>query len=162
MSSNTGNNPFGKPATEEEEDDDSFELDGTDKTSSFSVPEGMYRMRVIELEKSVSKAGKPMWVWTFLLMQGPEGGLGKELKCFTSLSAAAQWRINQVVNALALPTVDGKMKLSKKDIINKECIGVITDQEYDGKTNSSIGDCYALESDEGKEFKKMKLPKYES
>ena len=131
--------PFGTPGTE---DDDDFSVDGLDEVSSFYVPPNKYRAKVIELTKEVSKQGNPMWVWTFAIVHGDQSG--KELKVWTALTAAALWKLVEVLDALKLGHVDGKAKFKKNDVINKECYIVVEDSEYNGRKTSTISQCEVI------------------
>ncbi len=128
-----GDNPFGKAPDGDEE----FSVEGLDEGSSkFHIPEGEYRMRLIDLDKDTSKAGNPMWIWTFAVVKGEHEGA--ELKTYTALTPAAMWKLTEVLEALQVPAADGRAKFKKNDVIGRECTGTVEDNEYQGRVNSSI------------------------
>ena len=127
-------NPFGKAP----DGDDEFEIDGLDEAgdSKFRIPEGEYKMRLIELEKGESKAGNPMWIWTFCVIDGDHEGT--ELKTWTALTPAAMWKLSEVLTALGFEAKDGRAKFKKQEAIGREVLATVEDSEYQGRTNSSI------------------------
>lgn len=138
-------NPFGKPKNTEPEDDD-FSLDDVvEGGSNFLFPDGDYRARVIDVVKETSKAGNAMWVWTFLIMQGDEGGLGKEVKCWTALTPAAMWKLTEVLKAIGIAVVDGKVRAKRADLVGKECAITCVAEEYNGSESSKIQKCTHLD-----------------
>ena len=49
---------------------DNFEVDLSDVQSGFTIPDGAYRVKCIEIEQTVSKGGNPMFAWTFEISAG--------------------------------------------------------------------------------------------
>jgi hypothetical protein len=125
-----------KPTTDDT--DDVFELDGLDEIDSkFLVPDGDYELKVTDVTKDVSKSGNPMWVWDLVIVSGPEAG--KEFKTWTAITAGALWKLVQVLAAIGLH--DGKSKkvrFSRDEAIGKRCIGVLKQEEYNGRMSSKI------------------------
>ena len=139
MGADNDNNPFGQVP----DADDEFTVEGLDEgDSKFKIPEGEYKMRLIDLVKETSKAGNPMWVWTFTVVSGEHEGI--ELKTWTALTPAAMWKLTEVLQALGLPSDGKRANFKKKDALGKECIAVVEDSEYQGRVNSSISNLKPL------------------
>jgi hypothetical protein len=147
----SGDNPFGKVPGGDEE----FEIGGLDEIDSkFRIPEGAYRMRLIELEKGTSKADNPMWIWTFVVVSGDHEGT--ELKTWTALTPAAMWKLSEVLEALGFEAKDGRAKFKKEEAIGREVMAEVVDSEYQGRTNSSISTLKPLEEGDKKQKKGKK------
>lgn len=115
---------------------DSFEVDLTNIQSQFTVPDGAYRAKCVEVEQSVSKGGNPMFVWTFEIVEGPHTGF--QTKVFTAITPAAIWKVAETVQALGVGQSGSVCKFRRSDVINKEC-GILMEQgEYNGQTRSSV------------------------
>ncbi len=139
----TSGNPFGSPGAES--DDDDFDIDLGDAEGGIEV--GVYAMRVLDVEKQVSKAGNDMWTWTFVVTGDDKGKAcdadGTELKLWTALTPAALWKLIEVVQALGIEVVDGKIKAKKKDLVGKTCFGNVEMREYQGRDVPSLDKCMA-------------------
>lgn len=138
-------NPFGDPGSDSGDDD--FEVDMGEEGGA-PVPAGIYQIRVVDVETGVSKAGNPMWTWTWAIT-GDENGKeteceGKELKLWTALTPAAMWKLAETVKALGIPITDNKIKCKKADIVGKSCKAVVEESEYNGRPTSSLSKCLPL------------------
>jgi hypothetical protein len=123
--------PFGSP-------DDEFE---TDLQIESDLPNGVYPAKVADIRKQESKKGNPMWVFDFVISDGPHAG--SEVPCFCALTPAALWKLGDVVRGLGVPveTVNGKpkVKFNRADLIgNRVFIGVEKSEGYD----PSVSDVY--------------------
>lgn len=122
---------------------DSFEVDLTDvQTNNFSIPDGNYKVRCIEIEQSVSKGGNPMFVWTFEVSEGEHAGF--QSKVFTAITPAAMWKVAETVQALGVGQTGSVVKFKRTDVINKECGALIEQTEYNGNTRSQISRVMSL------------------
>lgn len=119
-----------------------FEVDLTNTSSGYNVPDGAYRMRLVEVEQSVSQSGNPMFIWTFTIVEGEYAG--KDFKSFTALTPAAMWKVAEVVQALGVGQTGQVVKFKRSDVINRECGAVIEMQEYNGNERSSIAKVISL------------------
>lgn len=143
-------NPFGAP--EEEEADDEFSLNGPlDGDSDFRYPEGLYVVACSDVEKSVSSNENPMWVWSLKLWDNvdniknvlsPGEHRGKEIKNFTAITAAAMWKLREMVEGLLLGKKGENLKFKKADAIGRLCVVELQDDEYKGVKRSSIAKVY--------------------
>lgn len=115
---------------------DNFEVDLSEVQSNFVIPDGMYRVKCIEVEQTVSKGGNPMFVWTFEVSAGEHTGF--QSKVFTALTPAAMWKVAETVEALGVGQTGQVVKFKRSDVINKECGALIEQSEYNGQNRSSI------------------------
>lgn len=115
---------------------DMFEIDLSEVSTSSAIPEGIYKVRCIEVEQSVSQSGNPMFVWTFTIIEGQHQG--KDYKVYTVTTPSALWKVAEVVQALGVGQSGQVVKFKRSDVLNKECGAVIEDTEYQGSTRSQI------------------------
>ena len=115
---------------------DNFEVDLSEVQSGFTIPDGIYRVKCIEIEQTVSKGGNPMFVWTFEVSEGSHTGF--QCKVFTALTPAAMWKVAETVEALGIGQQGQVVKFKRSDVINKECGALIVQSEYNGQNRSSI------------------------
>lgn len=115
---------------------DSFEVDLTDVQDNFTVPDGLYKVRCQDVEQSVSKSGNPMFVWTFVVVEG--NFTGREFKVFTALTPAAMWKVAETVKAMGVGQQGQVVKFKRSDVVGKDCGAQIEATEYNGQTRSQI------------------------
>ena len=130
------------PGTASSAGPDSFEIDLTNVQDNFKVPDGLYRVRCQDVEQSVSKGGNPMFVWTFVVIEGDY--TGREFKVFTAITPAAMWKVAETVMALGVGQQGQVVKFKRSDVINKECGALIEETEYNGNTRSQISRVMSL------------------
>lgn len=146
------NNPFipnngapapmpGAPANNAAEN---FEVDLTDvQESSFTIPDGNYKVKCMNVEQNVSKGGNPMFVWDFEISEGDHAGF--KSKVFTAITPAAMWKVAETVQALGVGQTGSVVKFKRSDVINKECGAIFEQTEYDGKMRSQISRLITLQ-----------------
>lgn len=115
---------------------DTFEVDLTDVSGGFTIPDGNYKIKCVEVEQSVSKGGNPMFVWTFEVSEGPHAGF--QLKTFTAITPAAMWKVAETVVALGVGQTGSVVKFKRSDVIGKECGAAVEKGEYNGNERSQI------------------------
>ena len=115
---------------------DNFEVDLSEVQSGFTIPSGLYRVKCIEIEQTVSKGGNPMFVWTFEVSSGDRAGF--QSKVFTAITPAAMWKVAETVEALGVGQQGQVVKFKRSDVINKECGALFEETEYNGQTRSQI------------------------
>ena len=131
------NTPMAAPA------DDTYEVDLTDVQDGFRIPDGVYKVKCINIEQNVSKGGNPMFVWTFQVSEGDH--IGFESKVFTAITPAAMWKVAETVQALGVGQTGSVVKFKRTDVINKECGAQIEATEYNGNTRSQISKIMSLQ-----------------
>jgi Protein of unknown function (DUF669) len=113
---------------------------------SFHIPEGDYRMKVISAEKGTSKNDNEQIEWKF---EGLEGkAKGKKFYFYTTLTPESLWKLGQTLEALGLQVPDSSMDIDLEELIDLECIGVVEDDEYQGKVKSKLQSVTAVEEEE--------------
>ena len=128
------NNPFGNP--EGNEVDNMFEINLEAPEFDTSVPEGEYVGKCIDVIKGVSKAGNPMWTWTFTIIEGPHSG--EDLKLFTAITPAAIWKLTETLNAFGLVEKGKPVQFSRDDVLNTMVYMDIIPDEYNGQPRASL------------------------
>lgn len=122
---------------------DSFSVDLTDvQENSFTIPDGNYRVKCVDVEQSVSKGGNPMFVWTFEISEGEHSGF--QSKVFTAITPAAMWKVAETVIALGIGQTGAVVKFTRSQVIGKECGALIEQTEYNGATRSQISRVMSL------------------
>lgn len=122
---------------------DNFEVDLTGvETNSFTIPDGNYKVKCIDVEQSVSKGGNPMFVWTFEISEGDHAGF--QSKVFTAITPAAMWKVAETVIALGVGQTGSVVKFKRTDVVGKECGALIEATEYNGTTRSQISSVMSL------------------
>jgi len=115
-----------------------FEVDlSGQKANSFMIPEGKYAVQLIDVEKSESQAGNPMWIWDFEVVGTEHSGF--TLRSYTAITPAALWKLSETLEALGLSEGGGQLaKFSKSAAIGRRCVAIVKDSTYNEKTRSSI------------------------
>lgn len=115
---------------------DNFEVDLSEVQPGFTIPDGVYKVKCVEIEQTVSRSGNPMFTWTFEVSAGPNAGF--QSKVFTALTPAAMWKVAETVEALGVGQTGQVVKFKRSDVINKECGALFEQNEYNGQTRSQI------------------------
>lgn len=121
---------------------DNFEVDLSEVQSNFVIPDGIYRVRCIDVEQTVSKGGNPMFAWSFEVSSGDYTGF--QSKVFTALTPAAMWKVAETVEALGVGQTGQVVKFKRSDVINKECGALIEKSDYNGNVRSQISRVMSL------------------
>lgn len=121
---------------------DNFEIDLSAVQSGYTVPDGLYKVKCIEIEQTVSKGGNPMFTWTFEISAGNYAGF--QTKVFTALTPAAMWKVAETVEALGIGQQGQVVKFKRTDVIGKECGALIEKSEYNGQERSQIAQVMTL------------------
>ena len=121
---------------------DSYEVDLSGVSDGFSIPDGNYRVKCVDIEQSVSKGGNPMFVWTFEVSEGDHRGF--QSKVFTAITPAAMWKVAETVIALGVGQTGSVVKFKRADVIGKECGALIEKTDYNGQARSQISRVMSL------------------
>lgn len=122
---------------------DNFEVDLSEVQSGLTIPDGIYKVKCIEIEQTVSKGGNPMFAWTFEVSAGDHAGF--QSKVFTALTPAAMWKVAETVEALGVGQTGQVVKFKRSDVINKECGALFEQSEYNGNVRSQISRVMSLQ-----------------
>ena len=134
--------PGGAPMPGATIQNDTFDVDLTEVSSGYVIPDGMYPIRCIDVNQGVSQAGNPQFIWDFVITTGEKAGT--DMKLFTALTPAAMWKVAEVVVALGVGQIGQKVTFKKADVVGRECVGVIEKQTYKGNERSSITKCMTM------------------
>lgn len=130
------NNPFGAPQDDAVDDVFSFDYDSV-AGGLETVPEGEYVGKCIDVEKATSKAGNPMWVWYFTIVEGEYSG--EDFKIYTAITPAALWKLTETLDAIGMLEDDGRpKKFSKADVVNTLVQMEIIPDSYQGTPKASL------------------------
>jgi hypothetical protein len=122
---------------------DTFEVDLSDvQESQYTIPDGLYKVKCMDIEQSVSKGGNPMFVWDFAVQGGQYDGF--TLKMFTAITPAAMWKVAETVQALGVGQTGQVVKFKRTDVIGKICGALVESSEYNGNMRSSISKVMTL------------------
>ena len=133
----------GAPTTMQGSMADNFEVDLTGvQENAFTIPDGNYRVKCVDVEQSVSKGGNPMFVWTFEISEGDHKGF--QSKVFTAITPAAMWKVAETVIALGVGQTGSVVKFKRTDVVGKECGALIEATEYNGNNRSQISRVMSL------------------
>lgn len=133
--------PMPGPATSSAADN--FEVDLTDVQVGYTIPDGSYRVKCVDIEQTVSKGGNPMFAWTFEISEGQYAGF--QSKVFTAITPAAMWKVAETVQALGVGQTGTVVKFKRSDVLNKECGATIMESEYNGQNRSQITNLFTLQ-----------------
>ena len=122
---------------------DSFEVDLTEVQNVFTIPDGNYQLKCVDIEQQVSKGGNPMFVWTMEVSAGQHTGF--QGKVFTAITPAAMWKVAETVKAFGVGQEGHVVKFKRSDVVGKECGGYIEKTEYNGKERSQIQRVFTLQ-----------------
>jgi hypothetical protein len=146
------NNPFlpnvgagaPMPAPSGAPSNDAFEIDltGVESNNGFTIPDGLYKIKCIDVSQDVSKGGNPMFVWDFEVSEGDHKGF--LTKVFTAITPAAMWKVAETVQALGVGQSGEVVKFKRTDVVGKECGAQIEATEYNGTTRSQISKVMSL------------------
>lgn len=115
----------------------SFEVDLTEvQENDYTIPDGTYRAKCVDVSQDVSKGGNPMFVWSFELIGGQYNG--RSFKSWTAITPAAMWKVAETVMALGVGQTGQVVKFKRTDVVGKECGLLIEQDEYNGKTTSKV------------------------
>lgn len=141
------NNPFipnsnTSPTANSTALNDAFEVDLSSVSDGYSIPEGTYEAKCIDVQQEVSKSGNPMFVWEFEITKGNHAG--RTFKSWTAITPAAMWKVAETVIALGVGQQGQVVKFKRGDVLNKPCGIVIESDEYNGKETSKISRVVSL------------------
>lgn len=121
---------------------DNFEVDLSNVSGGFIIPDGNYRVKCTNVEQTVSQGGNPMFVWDFEVSEGQYRGF--QSKVFTAITPAAMWKVAETVIALGVGQTGAVVKFKRQDVVGKECGAFIEQTEYKGNMRSQISRVMSL------------------
>lgn len=127
--------PFGRPGGD---DDFVIDLNGVDLSGGF-VGVGNWLGYISAVERSQSKAGNPMLVWTATVYQGDYAG--KSMKLYTALTPDAMWKFVEVLDAVGYKMPEDNrpnFQDIKAHAIRVLVIMEVIDGEYNGAPRAQL------------------------
>lgn len=121
-----------------------YDVDFSNVSSSRYLEPGTYRARLIDVEGREGRQA-PLFAWTFA------DGTGSKSTITTSLSEAALWKLQEVLQGLGVKA-DGRLRISeaklKKLLGRPAMISVIAEEGTDGRTYSKIDKVWPLQRED--------------
>lgn len=128
---------------------------GEEGSKFVLLPEGLYRVKLTDVESTESAKGKPMWVWkfetvAFLGGETDSSNKGKELWYRTVIQDNTLWDLDRVFAAF-----DAEPDTDTDDLCGDEIVvmveqELITGGKSKGKMGNSITDFFTLADGEAK------------
>jgi hypothetical protein len=135
-----------------------IDFEGVDSGGGgFHIKEGSYLMKCTGCEDTESDAGNAMFKWEFTGQE--KAAKGKKFYIYTVYDPPTSlWKLRSLLEALGQEVPDGPMEVDPDEMIDLELIGHVTDEEYDGKTNSKMTDFSSVDGDEEEEEEEEEKP----
>lgn len=110
------------------------------------IPEGKYSMEVDLVTEGTSKNDHEQLEWIF---RGTEGrAKNKPFYFYTTLTPASMWKLKQTFEALGFEVPDSDMEVDLDELVGAECIGIVVDDEYQGKVRSKLDRIVPVDGEE--------------
>lgn len=100
------------------------------------MPEGDYRVRLLEVEAKESSNGNPMWNWKYEVVEGDH--TGRFLWNNTTLVDSAMWAVNQTFEAFGVPTDTDTDDLIGEEVGVSVSIGTVGAGANQGKKRNNV------------------------
>lgn len=135
---------FGSPAVQEEEEFvvkfselPSQQRNFSEEVRDFSVPNGVYLAKCINVEKTLSKAGNDQFVFTFLGVE--KEAKARQFKLYAPATGPGTFRTKEVLQAFGLDVTTANLAFKRKEVLDKNVeLKLEKDAPYNGKINSKI------------------------
>lgn len=116
------------------------------ETGYKAVPEGVYEVRVKEIETGTSQAGAPKLDFKFEIISGKNKGSVLFYTC--SLQPQALFKLKVVLEALGFEIPEGNFNLDVDELIDLECSVEVAHETYEGKKRAKIVEFIGSEEEE--------------
>lgn len=116
------------------------------ETGYKAVPEGVYEVRVKEIETGTSQAGAPKLDFKFEIISGKNKGSILFYTC--SLQPQALFKLKVVLEALGFEIPEGNFNLDVDELIDLECSVEVAHETYEGKKRAKIVEFIGSEEEE--------------
>lgn len=110
-------------------------------------PEGDYKATVSKVEDSESKAGNPMWIFTFTLTSDARA----TYPYYCVLDENSAWKIRNLLMACGLNVPKKRMNVDPNKIVGRELGVSLEDDEYEGKMRSKVQATFPADELDGDE-----------
>lgn len=109
------------------------------------LPEGDYLVKVDKVTQEESKEGNPYLSWVFRTIDDDKKYNGKPLYTNTSLQPQALWNLRNLLESLGEDIPDSEFDLDFEDLVGKQCVVAVEDDEWEGRKRSKITDYTPVE-----------------
>lgn len=117
---------------------------GSPSASSFCVPAGEYKLRVIEAKEDTSTNGNDMIKLKLRIIKDDDSE-GPALFDYLVLGENSQWKIDQFLSACGEHPGEGEdVDLDVDAMIGWECTAILIVEEYKGKKSNKV-ESYAIQ-----------------
>jgi hypothetical protein len=114
------------------------------------IAPGEYASKVLEVtQEDGDKA--PYLAWQFEVTEGKAEGA--KLFYNTSLSKPSLWNLRGLLEAMDVEVPDDEMDIDLTEMVDKEVLLIVDDEEYEGKMKSKVVDFGPLDDSGGKKDK---------
>jgi hypothetical protein len=113
------------------------------------IAPGEYASKVLEVTQEQGDKA-PYLAWVFEVTEGKSEGA--KLYLNTSLSKPSLWNLRGLLEAMDVEVPDDEMDIDLADMVDKEVLLIVDDEEYEGKKRSKVVDFGPLD-DGGKKDK---------
>jgi cobalamin biosynthesis protein CobT len=135
---------------------DSSKVDRSKQGGNIPPPQpGLYRMKIAEVKQGETKGGDTML--TFVVRMNDTGKKGKAHKGYgfwdnVVMNEASAWKLDQYLQAIGIDTEKKKRgAVSDTDFINKEVMGRVKSDTYDGEYRPKLASVFPLPEDDEEE-----------
>jgi hypothetical protein len=136
----------------------SVKVNFKDVESRRTPPEGDYPMKVLEATAGKSSTGNDQIEFVCEVSRGEYKGVKAWLYC--PLADNSLWKLHAFLTALGEEVPEDEMDIDLGDLVDKEFVGVLTHETYNGRKRSKLTDFDSIDNykdaDEGKGKKKSK------
>ena len=119
-----------------------------------AVPDGTYRVEVVEITEEESSEGHAYLKWKFRVVEGDSKGA--ILYENTSLQPQALWKLKGLLEVLGEEVPDSVMKLDLADYVDGQLTVEVVNETYEGKDRPRVGQYGAADAAPSKSSSKKK------
>jgi hypothetical protein len=120
--------------------------------SRQTPPEGDYAVKVLELTTGQSAAKNDQIEGVFEISRGQYKGV--KLYMYFPLQENSLWKLHAFLTALGEEVPEDEMDIDLSDLVDKELVGVITHETYNGRKRAKMTDFDSIDNYEGADDEK--------
>jgi hypothetical protein len=123
--------------------------EGGNRFNKKRIPEGDYLARVVKVEDAEVKSGDNKGAFQWLFTISPEKYPTAKYPYYCQLAENQLWKVRNLLIAAGLTVPKKKLKLDPEKVVGKLIAVTMEDDEYDGKSQSTIGAIFPPSEMEG-------------
>jgi hypothetical protein len=100
------------------------------------LPPGTYTVEVDDAKEGTSTGGHPQLELQLRAIGGDQAG--GEIRDWIIVTPQSAGRVKQMLSALEVAGLDGKVRFEASDLVGKRCKIVVRTEQYDGKDRSRV------------------------